>query len=411
MLRNITYYVAALLLFVPACLEGQDAATATTRQSVVSRGDTIVSPALARAIAETYQLPVARHVRTSSVRLDAHQRTAMYGFNFEEGGFVIVGGDFEFAPILAYADDGMIDVSAPLPGLDIWEDNTQLAIEAVRGRSAADDDERRGMVEQDREHREAWLELLDQLAGRRDVDPAEVSRAREIASPDVCYECPPPPPKCTVTGTEFHDKLMASQWGQGCGYNLDTPTTGVASNCYHSPTGCVATAMGQVVHYHRHDGPWFNFDVTMANGEIGPGMAERAMLLHVLGVYSYMNYGDYASSASTANANYTMQNFGYSTVYDNVYVPYSVINPEVASGRPVLLTGSSASSAHMWVVDGTKRKILGPSGCQPTGSQTLKYFHYNWGWNGTYDGWYYEGDYRGYNSWRQYIKAVPVGPH
>lgn len=410
MLRNFRYLAAGTLLLAPACLDGDDQVT-TTHQAVTSRGDTVVSPTLARAIAETYQLPVTRHVRTSSIQLDAGQRVAMFGFNFEEGGYVVVAGDFEFAPILAYSDDGMIDVAAPRPGLDIWQDNMRLAIEAVRTRSASDGDERRAMIDADLEHRDAWLPLLDNLRGRADVDTAEVSRAREIASPDICYNCPPPPPKCTISGVEFHDKLMATQWDQGCGYNLDTPTTGISLYCYHAPTGCAPTAMGQVVHHHRHDGPWFSFDMNMPNGQIGPGVASRSMMLATLGAYSYTSYGDWASSTWTANANYTMQNFGYSTVYGTMYVPYNIINPEVAAGRPVLLTGQSAAGGHMWVGDGTKRNLLTPSGCKPTGAQTLKYFHYNWGWGGYADGWYLEGDYRGYSGYREYITAVPVGVH
>lgn len=415
MTRNkIWAALAAALALTPACTT-DDTETSQQQPSVVTRADTIVSPTLARAVAETYALPgeapVVRHVRSSSSRADSSGRPAMFGFNFEEGGFVVIAADFEFSPILAFADSGTIDVASPLPGQDEWLDNTRLAIEAVRDRSTSDDHERSLRIAADFDERLQWTPLLDRLASRGDVDPGEVSRAREVIDGAICMTCPPPDQTCEAYTKVNPPQLTSTTWGQACSFNQKTPQI-VGGPCGRALTGCTATALGQVVFRHRHatghSYDWSIISSTPAGGGAG-GRVVRAQLLSDLGVAASSVYGASSTGATTANAAVALQSFGYATVLGNLpFGLQSVAIPEIDASRPLLIRGENSSGGHIWVVDTYIRYKGIPAGCKVDASHKQKYFRYNWGWEGNSNGYYKEMDYGGYNGGRQYITARPI---
>jgi hypothetical protein len=418
MTRNKIWAALAAALALTSACAIDDTETSQQQPSVITRADTIVSPALARAVAETYALPgeapVVRHVRSSSSRADSSGRPAMFGFNFEEGGFVVIAADFEFSPILAFADEGTIDVANPLPGQDEWLDNTRLAIEAVRGRNTSDDNERSLRIGADFEERLQWTPLLDRLASRGDVDSGEVSRAREVIDSAICMTCPPPPPQpeaCTSYTKQNPPQLTLTTWGQGCNYNQKTPLI-AGGPCGHALTGCTATALGQVVFRHQHapgHGYMWQYVPLGPTGVYAAGPFVRAALLRDLGDAASSVYGANATTATTANAAAALQSFGYATVLGSL--PYGLSNvaiPEIDAARPLLIRGASDSGGHIWVVDTYIRYKGLPAGCKVNASHSQKYFRYNWGWDGGSNGYYKEMDYGGYTGNRKYITARPI---
>lgn len=199
------------------------------------------------------------------------------------------------------------------------------------------------------------------------------------------------------------EPLMATKWNQDAPYNNQCPTvSGV-----HTYTGCVATSMAQVMKYHEWPDvgvgshsytwngqtlsmdfstmpfDWANMRDTYRSGSYTPAEAQAvAELMSACGVSVNMNYGTNASGASTRNQTIALAKyFKYSKAIrylDRDVVSSTefekIIYDNLAEGLPVLYDGGSSSGAHSFVCDGYAGK---------------HYFHFNWGWGGSSDGYFY----------------------
>lgn len=191
-------------------------------------------------------------------------------------------------------------------------------------------------------------------------------------------------------------------WGQGKPYNALTPKV----NGSQSPTGCVATAMAQVMRYHcwpsngkgngeytingknkqtvSIDGHSYNW-ITMRNSYSGTTSADEnyavARLLYDVGVAVRMSYGKNESSAYSAYAATALiENFNYSPslramnrMYHTSAEWEATIQEELQAKRPVYYGGGSPEGGHAFVCDGYDGKSL---------------YHINWGWNGLSNGYF-----------------------
>lgn len=199
--------------------------------------------------------------------------------------------------------------------------------------------------------------------------------------------------------------LVRTYWDQSEPFNNACPSNGSGT----AVTGCVATAMAQVMNYWEHPARgtgshsyWHstfgqlsaNFGNTvydwdhMKNGYItGYTNTEAnavATLMYHCGVAVEMNYGINSSGASSSDVpDALMTYFGYSSEmflsYKNSYTNAQWINmlkTELNNGRPVYYSGRSSSSGHAFVCDGYDES---------------DYFHFNWGWGGSRDGYYAMG--------------------
>lgn len=196
--------------------------------------------------------------------------------------------------------------------------------------------------------------------------------------------------------------LIQTKWNQQSPYNGLVP-----SGCV---TGCVATAMAQMLYYcaHQPDFPqgttkvipaytdenshyiascekitsfeWANMQLTYTGSESDTKKTAVAKLMKYCGASVNMQYGS-TSSATTMYVAEALNNyFGYDHHLRNVYRDqYSniewddLIYNELAARRPVLYGGKSSSSGHAFICDGYDAD---------------GYFHINWGWGGLHDGYY-----------------------
>ncbi len=204
-------------------------------------------------------------------------------------------------------------------------------------------------------------------------------------------------------GEEFGvSPLLTTVWAQGCYYNDSTP---IASGpCNHVVTGCVATAMSQVMNYYQHPSIGngqhsYNSNYGILTAEFGSTnydfslmpdtlsatstpqqVSQVAQLMSHSGIAVEMNYsagssGAYSQDAANAFTHY----FNYDTDLQLLHkINYAdsiweeMVKAELDSLHPLYYDGSG-SGGHAFVCDGYNASGL---------------FHFNWGWNGAYNGYF-----------------------
>ena len=197
------------------------------------------------------------------------------------------------------------------------------------------------------------------------------------------------------------EPMLKTKWRQEKPFNDLCPRS--------CPSGCVATAMSQVMNYHKYpdcgNGSfsyssrtrnfkctydfenstfyWDSLKNTYPSSTLGyiDGAEEIAQITYACGVSVGMDYDSDGSGAYMSDVPYALINFfGYNnnvsfcdrTCYDAVEW-YEILCHELTEGRPVIYGGvDSKNGGHAFVIDGCN-------------SQTRK-FHINWGWGGEYDG-------------------------
>lgn len=263
-----------------------------------------------------------------------------------EGGFVIVSGSDRLRPVLGYSATGTF-VEETLP------DNLRWWMSYLAEAAA--------YVE---EHPEAAVGTITRAAAER-----------ESIAP----------------------LLGKIQWGQTAPFNALCPS--------NSPTGCVATAMAQVIYYHRypergigsnsytwngvtHDVDFSTHTYDYANmfdrysaAVTREQIQEVAQLNYDCGVAINMMYEETASGAYAPDYVPAFVNhFGYND-YTSLQLRScydfddwnALLYGELAAARPIPFAATSSVGGHAFVLDGYDGQ---------------GYYHVNWGWEGMADGYY-----------------------
>jgi len=196
------------------------------------------------------------------------------------------------------------------------------------------------------------------------------------------------------------DPLVNTSWDQGCYYNEYCPDDN-GGPCNHVYVGCVATCMAQIMKYHNYpaQGTGTNsyyaypygqltvdfgattYDWASMPNQLNSNNDAVATISYHCGVGVNMSYsasgsGAYSNAARNAFVNY----FGYSddaTLYTKASysadVWESMIRNDLNGGYPLYYAGYG-SGGHAFVLDGY---------------QGTNHFHFNWGWSGWYNGYFY----------------------
>jgi hypothetical protein len=202
-----------------------------------------------------------------------------------------------------------------------------------------------------------------------------------------------------ISGQTKSIQLLTTRWGQGCYYNTLCPED-INGPCGHSVTGCVATAMAQIMKYwnypqfgvgnHSYDHLLYgnlsaDFGATeylwaQMSDELTEENNAVATLMYHCGVAVNMNYAA-TSSGAGVNSNTFVDYFNYSAnqnyVHKSNYTDEewkNMLRNQIDNGFPMLYIGFSEiiPEGHAWVLDGY---------------DVDDYFHFNWGWDS--DGAYY----------------------
>lgn len=280
--------------------------------------------------------------------------------------FVIVAGDDAVEPILGYATDHSFSADKMPAQLSSFLDGYTEQIDAV-------------------------------VAAHANASPAVARRWEELIENRAT----------TAAKTTAVSPLLSVTWNQSPYYNADCPYDWAGGGL--SVTGCVATAMAQVMKFwswpvtgvgmHSYSSSccgslYANFGSTtynwssMPNSVTSPNAAVAKLMSHC-GIsvdmsYSASSSGAYVvSSASpvTHCAEYALRNyFNYKpTLHGEKRSSYSeaawksLLKGDLDAGRPIIMAGFGSGGGHCFVADGY---------------DASDFFHMNWGWGGISNGYF-----------------------
>lgn len=346
-----------------------------------------VDPNLAQQVAQNFinstgdsistQQPARQQRRLKRVAKQTAEAQPYYIFNNEDGGFVIVSGDDCATPILGYSNEGSIDL-----------DNMPIQLQ----------------------------ELLQAYAAEiQDAVDNNLQATDEVAELWTAYKRAP---KAQTTTTAV-DALITTTWNQYPYYNIKCPSDPSFSNLGgHPTTGCVATAMAQIMKYwgypksgygtKRYNSEyygtlyadfgstaydWDNMPQKLTSSSTSTQKNAVATLMYHCGVAVEMNYnsnGQGSSSAYVVDAKY-----GYASaeLALKTYFRYAstlvgklcgqtptaqwtnMLKTELNNKRPVLYAGykPNGGGGHAFICDGY---------------DSNNKFHFNWGWGGSANGFF-----------------------
>ena len=344
----------------------------------------------------SFQLVYKSNSKISNPLASIQPTTYFYVFNASTSGFIIVAGDDNVTPILGYSDQGVFDPNNIPQNVAKWFEGYKSEIRSIIEQN----------IQPTNEIKDEWQSLKNGNTNN--------SSAKTLASVNP---------------------LMQTQWNQSPYYNSLCPGGSV--------TGCVATAMAQIMKYwnypatgsgfHSYNHQTYgtlsaNFGSTTYQWGSMPNSVNStnnavATLMYQVGVSVDMNYSPQVSGAYVISAQSPVTNcseyalktyFGYKNTLQGVQrVNYNqtqwlnLLKTELDASRPILYAGFGSGGGHCFVADGYDNN---------------DYIHFNWGWGGAYDG-YFEinalnpsgtgtgGGSGGYNSGHQAVIGIepPTG--
>jgi len=283
-----------------------------------------------------------------------------YTFVFHSGGFVIVAADDASIPILGYSDKNSFPEEISCPAAREWLESYSNQINHI--------------VESGMSNSETMKEWEAIIQGNlpaltKDVEP-----------------------------------LLTTTWDQGCYYNELCPAD-PAGLCGHTLTGCVATAMAQVMKYHNfppqgvgsysYPHPVYGtqsvdfsstiYDWASMSDYVNESNIPVATIMYHAGVSVDMIYGVEEGSGTSMELvpGALVEYFNYhpeiQLIYQNDFTDpdawKDLLRDNLDEQLPILYAGYLPDYVgHAFVCDGYQISD--------------EKFHFNWGWSGSWDAWY-----------------------
>jgi hypothetical protein len=321
---------------------------------------------------------------------DSFGQPVIYVYNFaDQQGALLISADSGVAPVLAYIEHGSFDpahLSIGPGGLRKWMNKTLDNFKIIRS----------GLYDNYANAAPAWKKyaLVNSAPEGTAVPLSELHHGNTSpANVPVNNPCDKGNTYTTI------GPLLPVAWGQWCTYNDQCPDQNCTIGCSTQvPTGCVATAMAQIIRYWSiADSYNFNYASMPAN----EGSAEVQRLMYAAGKQVGMTYTCSESSAYMTSVPGALQNFGFSSANYNGY-GWTDVEDNIYGKEPVILSGcdgSGGTGCHAWVCDGLmdEEYVVCVNGVYEGGGEILDW-HMNWGWNEVdgapnYNGWFQ------YNNW------------
>ena len=359
----LTLFVATTVLAGPVSKE-------QARQLAADFVKTRPAAAASKAAGNVTQQADALSLVTLSQNRQEAMAAPFYIFNIgERQGFVIISGDDRTAPVLGYSDEGCIDPERMPENLRYWLDD--------------------------------YAQQLKTLAQMDDTQAQNCLRA---------------PSRAAVKTRNSIAPLITTKWDQATPYWNECPqfmnSDDEADGYELAYTGCVATAMSQIMYFHKQpaqtlaeipaytftygDGnynyvtvnmnalpvttlDWAHMRETYTGAEDEVYTDAVATLMLYAGCSVKMQYGRNSSGAYTDDIPKGFRYFGYGSkiAFRNDYTQQAwedLVYSELAAGRPMIYNGTAGSGGgHSFICDGFEYG---------------EYFHINWGWGGMGNGFF-----------------------
>lgn len=286
---------------------------------------------------------------------------AFYIFNRAEGGFVIVSGLDAAMPVLGYSFENQFgDIDAMPENLSSW-------LDFYRG------------------------QINDRRASGVKATETELARWKDATV------------MTRADGTPKQVDLQTPNFNQGKPYNTYCPLDTLGKKTI---VGCVAIAISEIVAYYKypeagtgtlpayttrgikvaerplgHKYQWDKILPTYKSGNYTDEQADAvATLCYDIAVMIKASFGSSATSGYTNRASYLADYMGYSKgmvkegrSYSTAEEWKALLKSSIDAQKPVLFSGSNASSGHAFVIDGYDSNDR---------------FLVNFGWNGSSNGYY-----------------------
>lgn len=326
---------------------------------------------------------------------DNNGTTVMYVFNIDDYGFVIFGADEMYDPLIGYSFSGVYDSSLIAPNLKSWLNGFAQDVEAIRNSTTKSSE----IIKYHKDCLKKWDDLLT-----GNTSQLATKSAKGVSS------------------------LVETKWDQGGGYNNYCPEYAPGPNG-HSHTGCVATAMAQIIRYHRYPRTGFSrssythqyhgrqyaaydsvtFDylrmpVSVNTSSQQSSQHNVSLLCYYCGVSVKMNYLNpnhtTGSGAHSTDVPDGLKYFGYANAYymskpNNSSLWDSLLRNELDNARPVYYSGADNEGGHAFIVDGYRDNGT---------------YCFNFGWSGYGDGYFTISNAGGFTSSQgAVLNIIPSG--
>jgi len=342
-------YVAFTMLFIFGFLHADPVSEKEAKQVALSYYSHIVSSTVTDLSVEKVTIKRKEGLIT------------FYIVHFLPSGFVIVAADDASIPILGYSADNSFPEEISCPAVNDWLDDYSRQIAYIVKSKKSN-----------KKTRMQWDDIQHEVfpESMRDVGP-----------------------------------LLTTTWWQGCYYNELCPEDPSATSfCGHVPTGCVATAMAQIMKYHEYPPQgvgsysythpvygmqsvdfgntaydWASMPPYLTNNNLAV-----ATIMYHAGVSVNMNY-----SVNPGSAAYGVDVIESFVDYFN-YMPglewhahkdylelddwKDLLRDDLDNNWPILYAGIDPAEGHVFVCDGYR--------------MIDEKFHFNWGWGSNFDGFY-----------------------
>ncbi len=362
MKKTVLILAFALLTFCSSFAKDVDMTTAmnvaknfyTSKATIKNNFD---KQSLTLSLAYKYNLATS----SSSAKSLTTEGNAYYIFNVNANdGFVIIAGDDIVKPVLGYSNEGTYDGNNLPPAFQEWMENYSAQILFAKQNN----------VQATVEIKNGWDELINNTYQKK-------AKSIQTVNP-----------------------LLSTTWNQSPYYNALCPGGSV--------TGCVATAMAQIMKFwnypatgtgfHQYNHATYgtqsaNFAATTYNWGAMPNNVTSsnsavATLMYQCGVSVDMDYSPTGSSAyvialdnAVCAENSYKTYFGYdaTTIHGYQRASYTttvwknLLKTDLNNNQPIQYAGFGQNGGHTFVCDGYDAN---------------DFFHMNWGWGGQYSNYF-----------------------
>ena len=434
-----------------------------THQEAQGVADMFLRSEAGSVIFQTKSAKAKRVSSSSTVREDGQE--LMYIFNYDDGGFVIVGATRDYYPILAYSDKGSFVLREDMGPVDVWLDETKVCI---KNSSLLDETTKAQMqnlwarydgtyVDPTQELLAArrpqtrstgedycWdrIDYLQALYGSQGWTFLPLSQVEDVFDDAglssyydaICYSASQNHSALNETVIGYKtptynrvDPLLVTEWGQDWPFNYLCP------NGYYA--GCGVVAAAQLTKYYEYPTvlslndtifTWSDVPVALSS----PVTKRQPHLIMMLAQNFQVTYAPPSgNNAYPENISSGLNSLGYSSTCEHQSL--SEVRDQLIDYRqPVNMTGyltQQGTGGHAWVCHGAIESIYNqitfftenqPYGAGSftqgmytynnpgvIGGSTPYYsFYMNWGWYGDDDGWFVGNNVNPSNTGYNYIR-------